>query len=155
MTIQTGGKIVVGLDGSPRAAHVLESAIQLARPFKAELVLVRAVTIPLEMPAEAFEVSPDKVVQILETNARTNLDARRKDVPGDLRVREIVRTGVGWQVVCAVAREENADLIVIGSHGYSGLDRILGTTAERVVDHADRPVLVVRETPKKKESSHG
>jgi nucleotide-binding universal stress UspA family protein len=37
-----------------------------------------------------------------------------------------------------------AALILIGSHGYSGLDHLLGTTAARVVNHADRSVLVVR-----------
>ena len=37
-----------------------------------------------------------------------------------------------------------ADLIVVGSHGYSGIDHLLGTTAARVVNHADRSVLVVR-----------
>jgi nucleotide-binding universal stress UspA family protein len=42
------------------------------------------------------------------------------------------------------ARAIGADLIVIGSHGYGGLDRVLGTTAARVVNHADRSVLVVR-----------
>jgi nucleotide-binding universal stress UspA family protein len=38
-------------------------------------------------------------------------------------------------------------LIVIGSHGFSGIDRLLGTTAGRVVNHADRSVIVVRDTP--------
>ena len=39
---------------------------------------------------------------------------------------------------------ENVDLIVIGSHGYGGIDRVIGTTAAKVVNHADRSVLVVR-----------
>lgn len=147
MAIKTGGKIVVGLDGSARAAGVLASAIQLARGFDAEVVLVRAVTIPLETPAEAFDVSPDRLLQILETHARENIESRLKAVPKETRSRVVVRTGIPWQVVCTVAKEEKADLIVIGSHGYSGLDRLLGTTAARVVDHADRSVLVVREAP--------
>jgi nucleotide-binding universal stress UspA family protein len=43
-----------------------------------------------------------------------------------------------------VATDENVALIVIGAHGYQGLDRMLGTTAAKVVNHADRAVLVVR-----------
>ena len=75
---------------------------------------------------------------------------RAKDLPKGLRVTSVVRTGVAWHVVCAVAAEVNANLIVIGSHGYAGFDRILGTTAERVVNHADRSVLVVRDKALKK-----
>jgi len=47
-------------------------------------------------------------------------------------------------VICRTARELDADLIVIGSHGYGGIDRVLATTAARVVNHADRSVLVAR-----------
>jgi nucleotide-binding universal stress UspA family protein len=143
--MKIGGKIVVGLDGSTRSHPVLAEAVQLATCFDAELILVRVVTIPLEVPPEAFEFSPDKFLELLEKNARTYLDAQARELPRALRVRETVRTGVAWQAVCTVARDEKADLIVIGSHGYSGLDRILGTTAERIIDHADRNVLVVRE----------
>jgi universal stress protein F len=49
-----------------------------------------------------------------------------------------------WDGICRAGREEAADLIAIGSHGYGGLDRLLGTTAAKVVNHADRNVLVVR-----------
>src|SRR6202040_1386141 len=81
MAIKMGGKILVGLDGSTRAAGVLASAIQLARGFDAEVVLVRAVTIPLETPSEAFDVSPDRLLQILETHARENVESRLEFVP--------------------------------------------------------------------------
>ncbi len=49
-----------------------------------------------------------------------------------------------WDGICRAAREHDADMIVIGSHGYGALDRLLGTTAAKVVNHADRNVLVVR-----------
>jgi len=54
------------------------------------------------------------------------------------------RVGTAWNTLCSVARDEQAELIVIGSHGYGGIDRLLGTTAARVVNHADCSVLVVR-----------
>jgi nucleotide-binding universal stress UspA family protein len=53
-------------------------------------------------------------------------------------------SGFPWQAVCAAAVDESVDLIVIGSHGYSGIDHLIGTTAAKIVNHADRPVLVVR-----------
>jgi nucleotide-binding universal stress UspA family protein len=55
-----------------------------------------------------------------------------------------VALGAPWEAVCSAAREVSADLILIGSHGYSGIDRLLGTTAAKIVNHADRPVLVAR-----------
>ena len=55
-----------------------------------------------------------------------------------------MHVGVPWDTICTVAKEDNVDLIVIGSHGYDILDRIVGTTAAKVVNHADRSVLVVR-----------
>lgn len=151
------GKIVVGLDGSDRATDVLASAVALATALHEELILVRAFTTPLDLPAEAFTLPPQKVLEILEARAQASLEFRMKDLPKDLPARSIVRTGPPWQVICGVAREEDATLIVIGSHGHSWFERVLGTTAERVVDHADRSVLVVREvreSANKKESSH-
>ena len=63
-----------------------------------------------------------------------------------------VRTGQPFQEICHLAREINAGLIVIGTRGQTGLQRILlGSTAERVVRFASRPVLVVRRRKEPKE----
>jgi hypothetical protein len=47
-----------------------------------------------------------------------------------------------WHVICDAARDEGAALVVIGSHGYRGIDRLLGTTASKVVDYAKQSVLL-------------
>jgi nucleotide-binding universal stress UspA family protein len=59
----------------------------------------------------------------------------------------IVRIGEPWRLILEVADALNVSLIVIGSHGYQGLDRVLGTTAARVVNSAKRNVLVVHAGP--------
>jgi nucleotide-binding universal stress UspA family protein len=46
--------------------------------------------------------------------------------------------------VCETAKADGVDLVVIGSHGYGGIDRLLGTTAAKIVDHAPCSVYVVR-----------
>ena len=56
-----------------------------------------------------------------------------------------VDIGTPWDAICRKATELQASMIVIGSHGYSGLDRLLGTTAGKVVNHADCSVMVVRD----------
>lgn len=140
--------VLVALDNSPRAPSVLEAAIDLAKLSGAELVLFRGVGLPLDLPHDALGVSPSNVPQILERHAREELDKLLALVPEGVRARVVVRPGVPWESICHASRDVNADLIVIGSHGFSGLDRILGTTAARVVNHADRTVVVVRDRPR-------
>jgi nucleotide-binding universal stress UspA family protein len=55
-----------------------------------------------------------------------------------------VEVGTPWRTIVDAAARESAELIVIGSHGFGGLDRLLGTTAAKVVDHAKCSVLVAR-----------
>jgi nucleotide-binding universal stress UspA family protein len=55
-----------------------------------------------------------------------------------------VHIGTPWDTICREATSLDCDLVVLGSHGYSGFDRILGTTAAKVTNHCDRSVLVVR-----------
>lgn len=65
---------------------------------------------------------------------------------GDVPVRTATRTGRAYDEIAAAARDENADLIVISTHGYTGLKHVLlGSTTERVVRHAPCPVLVIRQ----------
>jgi nucleotide-binding universal stress UspA family protein len=142
-------RILVALDNSPRAAAVLASAVEVARRFGGQLVLFRGVGIPLEIPAAALSQPPAALPQLLEATAREELMARSRDLPPEVTPTISVKLGVPWEAICRAAMELDVDLIVIGSHGFSGIDRLLGTTAARVVNHADRPVLVVRDKPRR------
>lgn len=138
-------RILVGLDASPRAKAVLSTAEALARRFGARLLLFRAVGIPMEIPLEAYSVSPDGLVDLLKAHAQRDMEELAATLPADLLLGTAVHTGTPWQAICAAAEAHNVDLIVIGSHGCSGLDHLLGTTAAKVVNHSSRSVLVVRE----------
>jgi len=139
-------RILVGLDGSPREPAVLAAAADLALCFEARLLLVRAVGIPPEIPPEAWQNPNISVKEYLETKAREGLEHCAKQLSEPLRSRFALEVVVAtpWQALCLTAQSHEADLIVIGSHGYSGLDRLLGTTAARVVNHALCSVFVVR-----------
>lgn len=76
--------------------------------------------------------------------ARRDLDQYARQLPPALLAGIRIEYGVPWQAICQQAKTDRVDLIAVGSHGYGGLDRLLGTTAARVVNHADRSVLVVR-----------
>ncbi len=140
-------KILVGLASSPRSSQVLEAAVSLAQRYGAELVLCHSVGIPFDFPADALGLSPNALPGIMEEAARRDLESRARALPPGIKAKVDIQIGTPWQVVCNLAKDEDVDLVVIGSHGYSGLDRVIGTTAARVVNHADRPVLVVRVKP--------
>jgi nucleotide-binding universal stress UspA family protein len=136
--------LLVALDGSARARGVLDAGVVQAKTTGAKLVLFRAVGVPVDLPFTAIAMSPEDVLKVLEERARVELDELARKVAAGMPCEIRIETGNAWQTICDTARAIDADLIVIGSHGYGGLDRILGTTAARVVNHADRSVLVVR-----------
>lgn len=136
--------ILAALDGSPRTSLVLGQAEQLARRSGAALHLVRAVNIPLGMPVEAWSLTGDELAARLVEAARQELADLRATLAPPLAGEIFVRLGRPAQVVCDVADAIPADLIVVGSHGFDVLDRVLGTTAARIVNHASCSVLVAR-----------
>lgn len=138
-------KLLVAVDGSPRQKGVVDAAVALSRKTGAKLILFRSVGLQREVPVSALGLTPEKVAEVFQAKTRAELEAVQAMIPEDARGGVRVALGSPWSSIVEAAREEDADLIVIGSHGYSGLDRVIGTTASKVVNHADRSVLVVRE----------
>ena len=137
--------IVVGLDGSPRSPTVLRAALALAGKQGAKLYFVRAVPVPVGLPPDAYAMAADLLPEHLRAYAQTALDAEVREVPTALREGVEARLGTPWQVLCDAAIEKHADVVVVGTHGYNWVDRVVGTTAARVVNHAPCSVYVVRE----------
>jgi universal stress protein F len=137
-------RLLVGLDGSPRATKVLEAAARLAELAGGKLVLYRAITVSPDLPREVLVETDRRLEDVLLANARDDLARTAAHLRPELVEKVVTAFAIPWDGICRAAREGEVDLIVIGSHGYSGIDRILGTTAGKVVNHADRNVLVVR-----------
>lgn len=137
-------RILVGLDSSSRAPAVLAAAARLAELTGASLIVFRAIGVPPDMPREILEISDQRLEDILRRNAYADLERQTQALPAGRVERILTEVATAWDGICRAAKAVEADLIVIGSHGYGGLDRILGTTAAKVVNHADRNVLVVR-----------
>lgn len=136
--------ILVALDGSPRAPKVLEHAIAIAERFAATLHLCRAINVPLGLPADAWTMTGEELTAALMEGSRRELEALAAGLPAALRGRIVCEIGKPAKVIEAAADAIDADLVVIGSHGYDAIDHILGTTAARVVNHLKRAVLVVK-----------
>lgn len=138
--------ILAAIDNSARAAGVLAAAREIARRFDARIHVLRAVYVPPDIPAGAHS-DDDRGESLMRTNAERELRAVVGDDPEVIVETPVLSDEPPWRSILAVADRLDVDLIVIGSHGYRGLDRILGTTAARVVNLSARSVLVIHERP--------
>ncbi len=140
-------ELLVSLDESPRALGVFSTATAIARAFGSRLHLFRAPDVPPEFPAAGAGSQPDLLGDYLSRAAIAELDAFARRAPDLVFGPPVVRVGRPWKLILEVADEVNADLILIGSHGFGGVDRLIGTTAARVANRAKRSVFVVHDTP--------
>lgn len=146
-------RILVGLDGSSRAPAVLDAAISMAKAQGARVVLLRVVGLPPDFPQDFWRSTDEPLLALLERRAKEYVDGLVATVPADCFGGVEIAVGAPWQTICEMARILQADLVVIGSHGYSGFDKLLGTTAAKVVNHTPCTVLVVRERAGTKKES--
>jgi nucleotide-binding universal stress UspA family protein len=138
-------KILVALDGSARETAVLAAGVKMASALGASLLLLRVIGIQTDLPLDLVRVSPAEFELVLQKRAKDAItELATKSIPEGVEWIAQVVTGAPWDAIGWVAKAEDVDLVVIGAHGYGRLDRVMGTTASRVVNHADRSVLVVR-----------
>ncbi|MEQ2008856.1 MAG: universal stress protein [Limisphaerales bacterium] len=140
-------KILVPVDFSDFSLKALKYAARFAEQFAATLVLVHVVE-PVRYP-ESVIIPPEMEEANRERLklARASLAAFvKKQVPAGLATETVTRLGHPYSEIGTVAKDFDVDLIVIATHGHTGLKHLfLGSTAERVVRLAPCPVLTVRE----------
>jgi len=143
-------KVLFPTDFSEAAEQAFESALYLADVHKAELILLHVVDQLHGMTHyEILALTPMEIVEKLVKHAHDDLQALIDRAKGRVTATETVREGKTWAVICDTAEEENADMIVMASQGRTGLSHaLIGSIAEKVVRHANCPVLVVRSTNK-------
>ena len=142
LTIQ---RILVATDFTETSDRALDFAIELAGKFEATITVVHAYQIPAMGFADGGYIAGAEVAAQLAIAGQNRLDAvidNRK--ASGIPMQGILRDGVPWEEVNAVAKEVNANLIVIGTHGRRGLARaLLGSVAENVIRTSSTPVLVI------------
>jgi len=144
-------KIIVPIDFSEFSKKALRYAVEFARQWNAEIILVYVVE-PVIYPADfSFgQVAIPSMESELRERGKEQLDKLiASDVVGAVRARGLVRGGKPFVEIIHAAMEENADLIIIATHGHSGIEHALfGSTAEKVVRKAPCPVLSIRSSEK-------
>jgi nucleotide-binding universal stress UspA family protein len=138
-------RILVGLDGSSRQAGVLKEALTLAAAQGAKLELCRAMAIPVSIPTVLWTLQGDDFESFLVEHGEKELQLVAAKIPEEIERAVHCRVGQPADVLCTLAEELKADLLIIGTHGYDRIDRVLGTTAAKVVNRAPCSVMVVRE----------
>jgi len=143
-------RVLAALDGSSRAPGVFEVAANLAERLGARLYLFHAIFVPPEFPAAAAGgtgVDGDPLVGHLGEQAWRRMRTLAEARPGVAVEEYLLGSGQPWRAILECADRIDADLIVIGSHGYSRVERMLGTTAAILANRSQRSVLVVHEKP--------
>jgi len=148
-------KILIGIDDSKYAENAAEYGFDIAQKFNAAVGIVNIVE-PMIMPSSgvvdpmtgsAFNNETIQDIDILDlqkSQSENIVERTIKRFAGDMQVTHFTEYGSTASGIIDCSKEFGADLIVIGTHSRSGLDRLLmGSVAEHVVRHSEVPVLVV------------
>jgi nucleotide-binding universal stress UspA family protein len=139
-------RILVPTDFTDTSDRALDWAIGLASRLGGAVTLMHSYEIPvIGFPDGAIIATPEIATRISEASRQALDTAVKKRQGGAVPVNGLLREGVAWEAINAVADEMDADFIVIGTHGRRGLTRaLLGSVAENVVRTAHRPVVTIR-----------
>jgi nucleotide-binding universal stress UspA family protein len=140
-------RIICPVDFSDLSKEALAYAASFAKEYKAELLLVHVVEdvyFPVDPTSWGFSVAAfSKERKSAAEQGLTEL--AESSVPDEVKTETIVAAGTPFLEIIRLAKERDADLVVLSTHGRSGLAHVLmGSVAERVVRKAPCPVLVVR-----------
>lgn len=141
-------KILCAVDLSEHSHKVAEYAITLAKALGAEITVLY--TAPSLSQYVGFHVPPSSIenfVGEIVTGAEQSMDEFIAEAftDPDVKVKGVILSGYAAQEIIGYATTNNMDIIVMGTHGRTGIDRILfGSIAEKIVKTATMPVMTVR-----------
>jgi len=141
-------KILVPIDFSDYSKSALKYAVNFCKNCKADMFLIYVVEPVIYPPDFSMgQIAIPSVNSELDERARQELDKLAKEeIPSTVNVKTLIKTGKPFLEIIETASELDVDLIIIATHGRSGVEHILfGSTAEKVVRKAPCPVLTLRE----------
>ena len=147
-------RILVPTDFSESSERALKYAVRLGRPYKAEIVVLNVFHLKeylglLSQKEDINSATANQVLEASKVGAIEKLEELIRRVDGkEVVMLPILLIGVPFEEIVRYAGEHEADLIVMPTHGRTGLAHfLLGSTAERVISHSDCPVVVIRTRP--------
>lgn len=140
-------KILLCTDFSENSDQARVCAVEYAKAFDSELHILHVVDSWAGLPAysEGVYVHVADAFGQMQELSNAKLEETRNQCGADVRVKMHSKTGVASDEIVRLADEESVDLIVMGTHGWTGFKHLLlGSVAERVLRTATCPVMVVR-----------
>lgn len=144
-------KILVPIDFSDYSKSALRYAVNFAKLFNAEILLIYVVEPVIYPPDFSMgQIAIPTIATEFDERAREELNKLAKnEIPQEIKVTTLIKSGKPFVEIIDTASEADVDLIIIATHGHSGVEHILfGSTAEKVVRKAPCPVLTLREPVK-------
>lgn len=141
-------KILIATDGSKYSNAAASEAVAIAKRCGASLIA--ASVVPYESISPLGIVHSEMQWELITEESRKAAESNIKNVKQiaekeDVKIEELILEGRPYEAIINAAKEKGVDLIVVGSHGRTGLDRLLmGSVTERVIGHAECAVLVVK-----------
>ena len=135
-------RVLVATDGSKQCRPAVEKAIDFSQSYGGEISVVSIVDVPAEFYAEAPQIVEDMIHK-----AKVYVEEVKKQAEASgVKAEAFVKEGEAYQAIVDLAKERDVNIIVMGSHGRTGLKRLLmGSVAEKVIGYAPCPVLVTRQ----------
>ncbi len=134
-------KILLATDGSKYSKGAIEHAINFANSYAGELIAVSVVN----TTEEFFALAPQVVDGMIEKSKGILEDVKKKAKASNVKIETAVREGEAFEKIVELAKIRKADVIFMGSHGRTGVQRLLmGSVTEKVIGYTLCPVMVVR-----------
>lgn len=141
-------RILVPIDFSDYSKNALRYAVQFAKQFNSSMYLIYVIE-PIIYPADFSmgQVAIPSMDADIQSRAEEELKNLAKNfIDPSIKVETIIKTGKPFVEINETAKEKDIDLIIIATHGHTGVEHLLfGSTAEKVVRKAPCPVLTLRE----------
>jgi nucleotide-binding universal stress UspA family protein len=145
--MKTFEKILTAIDFSENSDYAFEYALTLATQFQAELTIMHVINEPVDLRGFYVpHISFEQLEKEIEEGAEKMMEKFCQTRMGDFsNYKTAIITGIPYEEIIRKAEDTGSSLIVLGTHGRTGLDHLIfGSTAERVVRSASCPVLTIR-----------
>ena len=135
-------KLLIAIDNGPSSEKVSSKGFELAKQLNVEIALVSVVDTSALMTDGG--VTPKEMADLIKNDYKKSQQLLIENVFKNYKVWSFIEEGKPFEVILKVAEEWEADLIVLGTHGRTGLTHLLmGSVAEKVVRHSIKPLFII------------
>lgn len=135
-------KVLIAIDNEPSSEKVALHGFQLGSRLNAEIALISVIDTTMIMTEGS--VTPMEFAETMKNECKKNQQLLVDQVFKESKVWTFVEEGKPYEVILNVAKEWEADIIVLGTHGRMGISHLLlGSVAEKVVRHAEKPLFII------------